>query len=230
MRSLRKARSGALLGGIVALTIIACTTPSRRQGDAPRPARHSAPDTSLLAAVLARLVEEGGRVPLRVDPRPLRPDPAIVELAPSLAQIVPEHVTTRADPLAPVEPAHLSSRARLIERLGLRREDAYSYPRCPGILKLGPPEIRPDPRPLAGCPADTFRVAILALPRRGGAYWPGSRIDERAGTPDGVWTVRVIERRLTPFGSSGSASDYVAQRDSHASWRILRRVGLLVTD
>lgn len=230
MRRLRAPRYGALLGGLLVLPIVACNASSQRTGQTPLGPGEAAPDTLLLAAVLHRLVEQSGRVPVRIDPRPLRPDPAIVELAPALAQIVPEHVSTRPDPLEPVGPAHLSALARVIERLGLRQGDAYGYPRCPGLLKLGPPEIRQDPRPLAECPPNPFRVVILALPRRGGAYLPGSRIDERAGTPEGVWTVRVIGRQLTPFGSSGSADDYVAQRDAQGAWRVLRRVGLVVTD
>ncbi len=180
--------------------------------------------------MLREVVRTAYHASVRVDPRPLRADPTIVELTPALAQVVPEYVSTRTDPLAPVAPTDLARRVRVLEGLGLRQADISGYPRCPGLLLSGPPEIRQDGRPVTRCPPDEFKVVIVGLPRLGGAYWPGSGVDRRAEAPDGAWTLRVIERHLTPFGFSGAADDFVAHRDPQGRWRILMRVGLLVTD
>lgn len=187
-----------------------------------------AADTSLLVAVLRHISSEPGPPDLRLDPRPLRADPAIVELTDELGRAVPEFVTTRPDPFEPASPAVVARRSRDAASIGVGEASVTAFPRCPGIMLVGPPELRASSGPVAGCPPDQIRVVVVATPRPGGPYWPGSRVDERSAA--GLWTARVIERRVGPGGGYTSAADYVAERDECGGWRIVKVVPFLVKE
>jgi hypothetical protein len=71
---------------------------------------------------------------------------------------------------------------------------------------------------------------VVAIPRRGGAYWPGNR-DERAQYANReVYSVRVIERDLRPEGSVEVSSDYVFERGSGGVVVFLKQVRLLIVE
>lgn len=187
-------------------------------------------DTSLFTAVVRYMHSAPGGYSLRVDPRPLRPDPSLVELAPSVSVAAPDLVTTPLDPLEPIPARVVARRSRAIARLRLGEADVFRHPRCPSLLVSGPPELNPNREPLPECPAISHRVAILAIPRPGGAHLPGVRSAQQPEHQAGVWSVRVIQRDLTPFGASASASDYVVARGANGRWRVIQVVPLVVIE
>lgn len=213
----------------ILILLLVWAAPATVHAQASRRAAHAAADTTLFGAVLRHIVEGSGGKAVRVDPRPLHPDPAIVELRRSVADAVPGRVTTRDDPLAAATRRAVSRRSREIARLGLRETDVYGYPNCTGVLWSAPVLNRAEPRARSDCPAEEFAAVILAIPRSGGAYWPGN-VDQRREAPAGAWTVRVIGRELGPSGASSTADDYVAQRLGAGGWRIIKVVSLLIVE
>ena len=176
-------------------------------------------DTALVRVVLEAVEENSPGMKLRFDPRPLRADPSI--------QGFPERV---AGALASVSDTVMAKWADVAARRGISGADITSYLTCPGRMVLGPPEFRGDAKPHATCPPDEFAILILALPRRGGAYLPGSGIDRRAEAAPGAWTVRLIRRMLAPYGGGTFVADAVVERDACGGWTVVRVVPLLTID
>jgi hypothetical protein len=189
-------------------------------GGAPTPSSSAldlSSDITLFAAVVTRMAADSRGVPLRGDPRPLRPDPAIVELAPSIALAAPDLVAAVPQVLAPVSRRVVRRRSAALARLGVSEGNVFAFGVCPAVLL--PPDLRESRGRREECPADEFVVAIIGIPRPGGAYWPGSHVDNQAQAAEGVWSTRVIQRHLSPAGSSATASDSVAQRAAEGRWR-----------
>lgn len=142
---------------------------------------------------------------MHVDPRPLKADPAILDARPELLADVPASV--------------LQSRSEVLRRLGVPEADATEPRKCPGALVVGTNVDR------TGCPRNTaILVAILGLPRFGGAYLPqSSALDEReSGAKQGHWSVRVVETFVTPEASSTKVSDYVMERTGKG-WGLVKK-------
>lgn len=161
---------------------------------APRPGAPAAlaPDTALFAAVVGSIA--GGA--LQVDPRPLD----FVESRP-----------LSSDLLAQVDPAVVEARGRALRLLGLGTTDALGHARC--ALQFGGARV-PGREPPRGCPDRPFQIAILTLPRRGGA-------GEISSEGEDVWTTRVYEYG----GHAASVYDVVARWERRTrSWAILGRV------
>jgi hypothetical protein len=180
----------------------------------------------MFATVVRRLQGEVRGLPLRVDPRALKPDPAIVELTPGVAAAAPNLVQPIPDPLAHGIPRVRQQRSIALAQLGVAEGDIRAFSGCPGMLQ-GPDE---SDVPVAGCPSTSFAIAILALPREGGAWWPGSQVDERASSPAGVWSVRVIRREITTTGANMAAADYVLHRTADRVWTVDHVVRLLIAE
>jgi hypothetical protein len=74
-------------------------------------------------------------------------------------------------------------------------------------------------------------VAIVGLPRPGGAYAPFVKIDEREeGARLGHWVARAIEDHYTPEGWFREVSDYVvARRSKGKGWQVVK-VKRVLTD
>lgn len=170
------------------------------------------PGTTEFHTAVLRAISPGPPGFLRVDPRPLAADPTLEQ--------------PTAEALATVQPAAVDSMRALLGRLGIPEADALAPDRCPGVLV---PNATATLGVVDGCPATPSLTAILGLPHRGGAYFPG-RIDERASaTNGGRWTVRVIQRFLGPGGSATSVFDYVMEYVDDA-WRLQGKVLLLSID
>lgn len=103
--------------------------------------------------------------------------------------------------------------------------EVYAHASCPGMLEV-PPDLRETGKPHPACPAQAYTVAILGLPRRGGAY----SIDERQQGGDDIWSVRVIQRHLEPTGVNMVASDVVVERTSVSGWKVMKVVPLFVVE
>jgi hypothetical protein len=104
--------------------------------------------------------------------------------------------------------------------MGVRTTDAIRDRECGGSL---PPGYEPGTAPDA-CPAEgRFRSIIFGLPREGGPHWPFLGVDEREDA-DRRWTIRSIERLMTPTGSSYAAAENVVMRDpGSGEWRLVER-------
>ena len=186
-----------------------------------------AADTSLFAAAVRAIYDGPVEGFLRVDPRPLRADPKLVTLNSALARAVPDRVTASSSPLAEVPAEVIRRRSEVLERLGVRQTDALDRPACAGLV---PWDRRPSIR--EGCPKEgQIKVAILGVPRPGGAYPPSSLDEREEGLRQGYWTVRVIEKLLGPQGATSTTSDFVFEENADGTgWRLVKRVGLLWTD
>jgi hypothetical protein len=135
-------------------------------------------------------------------------------------------MVAKSQNLAEVPPSVVQSRSEVLRRLGVPEVDAVNMPGCAGALV--PPEFRP---PGQNCPSKPILVAILGLPRPGGAYAP-RYVDERdEGARRGYWSIRVIQSFMGPKGSSETIYDYVVQRgDGGRGWKLVKKHGLVVTD
>jgi hypothetical protein len=218
----RRVATGAVLVLVASACVGSSSVPARA------PAHVLSGDSSVFAAVVMRMSENARGVPLRVDPRPLRPDPAIVELTPSVALAAPDLVAAVPQVLAPVSRRVVHRRSAALARLGVPEGNVFQFAGCPAVLL--PPELRESQGRREGCPAEAHATAIVGIPRPGGAYWPGSHVDNRAQAAEGIWSTRVIQRHLSPAGASATASDYVAQRVADGRWRIIGVVHLLVAE
>jgi hypothetical protein len=185
-------------------------------------------DSALFAAVLRRITADT-LVFVTVDPRPLRPDPLLVTL--HYFDVIPDRVDPEAqrNPFAPIDSALIRRRLNVLRSVGVPHADGLRDAGCPGIMLPRPPG---SPRRASdACPAEgAYRSVVVAIPRRGGAYWPGNR-DERAQYANReVYSVRVIERDLRPEGSVEVSSDYVFERGSGGVVVFLKQVRLLIVE
>lgn len=176
-------------------------------------------DSAVVAAVLERVASTYKNVPLHFDPRPLRAEPEIVSTSGYTVL-----------PLAGPSHAEIARRAGAGARLGFREGDIRAYTGCPGILAAGPPDLRGDRKPPAGCPCTDVVYLILAAPRVGGAYMPNGGADYRSTAPQGAWTVRMIVRRLTEWGGSSSAVDVVLTRNAAGVWSVAQFIPLFIEE
>lgn len=122
-------------------------------------------------------------------------------------EVIPLDSVNR-NPLAQAHTEILRRRVQALNRLGVEETDAFAGPKCPGVM-VPPPVDR------SGCPKESMRLAILGLPRPGGAYRhrqqsAEAQEEERA---KGLWTVRVLTHDVYPQGSNWVAADYVIERD-----------------
>ncbi|MBA3645730.1 MAG: hypothetical protein H0W63_06075 [Gemmatimonadaceae bacterium] len=93
-----------------------------------------------------------------------------------------------------------------------------------------PPPLPGQSDAKANCPDRSFYVSAIGLARAGGAYLPGSAIDERdAGLKVGQVVIRVLLTHLSPQGATMTAYDYVFKRHS-GGWKFVKRVALYVRD
>jgi hypothetical protein len=171
-----------------------------------------ASDTALFSSVVRAIYSGPAEDFLRVDPRPLKADPRVM--------------AARRDNLADVPGAVLESRSAVLRRLGVPIMDAIDTPACAGAL------VPPEGRDVQGCPRDRqIKVAIVGLPRFGGAYAGGSVDEREQGARQGHWLVRVIEHLMGPKGSSQTISDYVFKRELNGrGWTLVKKRGLEVSD
>lgn len=192
------------------LVVSGCAAIPPRLSAQPQSSVELASDTALFAT-LVREIYSGPEDYLRVDPRPLQTDPTVM--------------VARSQNLAEVPPSVVQSRSEVLRRIGVPEVDAVNMPSCAGALV--PLEFRP---PGQTCPSKPILVAILGLPRPGGAYAPGYVDEREEGAKQGYWSIRVIERSMDPKGSSTTISDYVVQLDDEKGWKLVKKHGLLAVD
>lgn len=186
-------------------------------------------DTKLFELVVLQLANSPGVKELRVDPRPIRNDPALVTFS-GVWRVIPERVSpdAQAAPLAEIPPAIIRSREAVLAHLQLGTTNVLSDARCPGFMIPPSPEV--DQRKAELCPRDSYENAIIALPRKGGAYLPEG-IDERNKyAPKTVYSVRVISRSMGPRGSVESSADFIFQEVGKNEWKLLERRNLLIVE
>ncbi len=186
----------------------------------------SLPDRQALfeATVIALRDEERAPV-LRVDPRPLAPDPALITLrrlslpaeGAQQAALAPFALFARADGY---------SRRTVLTRLAIAEMDGLAYTDCP--LSSPPPSRSPEPNPgWSLCPDPGFRVAFLALPRRGDSWTPGHDVVD-VGNRE-VYSVRAIVRQFEVVGGLEYSADFVFERID-GRWVFLNRVMLTIIE
>lgn len=162
----------------------------------------AARDTALLSAVFRALpVEPYHRV--EVEAHPLRPEPALVFPHP--------------EDLASVPTETVAIRRAYIERSGWKVMASFELFHCGrgrgGLQRADVPAPSDSLRPLC---------VLLALPRPGGAFFPGG-VDGRARAPAGAVTTRAIT--ISPKGQFHY--DVVAERSSDGGWRVVETVRVL---
>jgi hypothetical protein len=165
-------------------------------------------DGLLFEAVLQLLIADSLHGPVRVDPRPLRPDPRLVTL--HAADIIPDRIEPGLwrDPISEAT-AEVRGREAILALLALERTDGLHQPACPGVLV--PETAESEVLRRRWCPASPFRIAMVALPRQGGAYWPNN-FDERgkyARQHATIRSVRVIVREYSAEGLVEETTDFV---------------------
>jgi hypothetical protein len=212
------ARAAARAG--CALMLASCATLARRAGST------DGTETAIFSAVVERLASDAGVRNLRIDPRPLSSNPSIVELTARLAAAAPDFVATPETVLAAVPRSVVEERKNASRRMGVAADDVRAYPDCPGGLAS---PVAP-PTPLDGCPANEYVVAVIGLSRPGGAFLPGSRVDERGQATLGYRSVRVIRREFRPNGATQTAYDFVLAPEPPGSWRIVKIVPLVIAE
>lgn len=184
-------------------------------------------DAELFGAVLQELENDNYGGELRVDPRPLKNDPRLVTI--SAFDGTPDLIEPDLW-RAPVEDGagmSVSRRRVVLQARHLTEADGLRRPQCPGALRITTPEV--EARRAAHCPSQPYRVAMVATPREGGAFWPGN-LDERTKYGSvGVVTMRAIVTKLSPQGSIQVSTDFVFRRQS-AGWRLLEARRLLMLE
>jgi hypothetical protein len=221
-RTLRPAGLALLLALLPVVACLRPTTASESLLAAP-------PDDAMLFAAVVRSLQREPSFELRVDPRPLRVDPRLVTLR--SFNVMPDRVDPDAqlNPLADGASGVLAARATFLRSVDLATTDALVDSRCPGVML----PVLPGSNPWRdnGCPSSgSYRSVLIATPRAGPAYWPGN-VDHRAQFAGRhVYTVRVIERDMTPRGSVEESSDYVFERDARQRWVAIERVRLLLVE
>ena len=195
------------LGLLVVLGVVGCAPVSVAQ-DIP-----AAPGTdTALYSLVARAVVAEARIPVRIDPRPLSADPEVDGAADR----------TRAK----VSAAVVAELERVLRGLGIEPTDDATRGECPGALVPHEPnDPRRDKRIL--CPAKPIALAAIGLPRRGGAFMPGTPTDERAiGEQLGDWAVRVVLTALDQQGAATTVYDFVFRKEVQG-WKLVKKVPLL---
>ena len=186
-------------------------------------------DQALFEKVVARLSTDTQQPELRIDPRPLHNDPRLVSLR-GVSKVVPDLVpsTTDSTPTTAIDGPVVRHRRDVLKRLGIPEADALSGLSCPGVTI--PPSDSVDRWRARECPQTSYRVAMIAVARRGGVLWPGTVNElERYGTKV-VYSVRVIETILSRQGSIERAMDYVFEDVGSRAWRFLERRELLIIE
>jgi hypothetical protein len=208
------------------------------------PGTPDAQDGFLFNLVLLALLDLT-RGELRVDPRPLWRDPALVSLK-HRRGAAPETADPGGPgwPLADAADWELEYRQAVLGMLGLAETDALRDARCP-VRSAAPAPVNGGSTS-AGCPRESYRSVIIAPPREGGAYWPGT-FDERtryvtwprsttdwpgpAGdTGSTIISIRVIATDLSPSGSVEQSWDYVFERSDWGGLRLLEVRPLYVVE
>ena len=186
---------------------------------------------SVLFARVARLLRDDtttGTRHLVVDARPMRNDPRIVTLSTSIASVVPEFVSPDAhqDVLVLDEPAR-RRRTSILERLRVPEGDAFRYADCPGVLTPPVPGIVERKR--QNCPNEPIDLVLIALPRKGGVYWPAN-FDERGKYGESAYSVRVIVTSASSQGRLQVSTDYVFAMSSVGAWELREKKTLLIVE
>jgi hypothetical protein len=183
-------------------------------------------DAALFESTVARLATDSS-IELRVDPRPLVPNPALASLS--------DAPYPGADQRAVAFPLHSDSaieraRADLLNRIRVMQTDALRDVHCPGASL--PKGIDPDydATRVRTCPARAYRSVAIALPRRGGPWWPLNKDERAAYAGREVYSVRVIVRNMFPIGSVEASWDYVFERVSQDRWSLIKLTPLLIVE
>jgi hypothetical protein len=196
----------------------------------PFPAKGPAPNDSVLFRLtVAATLAESDRT--RVDARPLKPDPSLVSLI--VMDVFPEKISAEAsrNPWADVNTPVLAARQRVLRELGAPATDALKDMTCKTSIfpiMLGGQKATPHP----ACPPEggDYYSTVIALPRQGAAYWPGNLDQRRAYAHRDLYTVRVIQRTMTWRGMAEASHDFVFERATSGTWRLVHKVGLLVVN
>jgi hypothetical protein len=169
-------------------------------------------DRSLFRAIVLDIMQHGVRGTLRVDPHPLAPDPTVTYGG--------------AADRAGVSRADVRAAASVLAELHVATADSAAMQHCPGYLL--PPDSAIAEQRRRYCPDQDESVVAVGLPRKGGAYYPYSTLDNRReGAARHEFAVRVITVERGPRGSEVDAYDYVVRRDANG-WHIVDRVALLI--
>lgn len=175
--------------------------------------------TALFVATVVALRDEGRAPALRVDPRPLVPSPALVTLHRFDLPSDPAQTQPWRAPFAELAEDDLDARRKALEQLETPAMDGMLYSECP-------PSPVPPMDDLKGlwsrCPKVGFRVAFLALPRRGGSWTPNHAKVDRAFEGREVYSVRTIVRKYDAGGGMEVSSDHVFER-LDGKWVLLGR-------
>jgi hypothetical protein len=182
----------------------------------------TAPADSALFSLVVRDLRSGQGM-LFVDPNALVDDPTIgsVEGLP-----VPGEIAHASPDASFVRDSSLSAaRARVLGSAGIKSRSIVEALRCGSrrfqAMRTGK-KLSSSEECFGG---QEFTVVLIAIPRAGGAYLPGT-VDERAGNEARV-SVRVITVGLSSSGNTESSMDLVFER-SGESWKLVNRRVLIV--
>ena len=204
------------LGRYSCLTTLVAVCVSCAAATATPPPAHVQLDDELS---LFRLAVETVRIQenrlLRVDPWPLVADPTVTQVG-ELRRALASSATVAA-------------RTNVLKELGVEVTDDATRGKCPGVLV--PPATSDGAEDnKAACPRERVALAAFGLPRRGGAFLPSSRVNERdAGAARGEWAIRALVTRLGPGGASTTVYDLVVRQED-GKWRLARTVALMFID
>jgi hypothetical protein len=229
MSSKRPCRFGEALRQVASYAIVACNACTGSSQAQVASAAPESIDSTLFKLVVVQLLANPAEPELRIDPRPLRNDPRLASLR-GIHNVIPEEVPAPADadPLASIDPSAMRHRRDVLTRLKIRETDGLLEVSCPGVTI--PPSDSVDWWRSRKCPQTTHRTAMIALPRQGGALWPGNVNDSAKFTGRSVYSVRVIETVLSRQGSTERSLDYVFERIGPQSWQFLERRILLIVE
>jgi hypothetical protein len=175
----------------------------------------SGDDTALFTAAVRSMMAEH-QTRLRVDPRPLRAD-SVAGNADYLRFAEPS--------VADARPDVAEARSAALRRLGVPEADAIAASRCPGVQAILSAAER------AGkCPPGRQLIAILGLPRRGGAVrLSGDSADPGGGAPHGYWVIRALEMEMNQQSRATIVADYVVGWKA-GSWTVVKKERLFVLE
>ena len=196
---------------------------------APKAQTIEAADSVLFHLVIQLLQEEAenSRSRLIIDARPLRNDSRIVTLSKALPLVVPEFVSVEAHEDVLLRDEFLSRQRRnTLTRAKVVEGDASAYASCPPLMLPETPERSERKQQL--CPAEPTHLAFIALPRRGGAYWP-ENFDERTKHGESAQSVRVILTTASHQGRNQVSVDYVFALTG-GRWELRERRPLLIVE
>ena len=165
---------------------------------------------------------------LVVDARPMRNDPRLVTLSRELPKVIPERVSPDAhEDVLVLDESAKRKRMSILTRLAVREGDALLYADCPGTLTPTVPAIVERKR--QNCPNDPIDLVLIALPRKGGVYWPDN-FDERGKYGESAYTVRVIVTSVSSQGRLQVSTDYVFTVSSVGGWELREKRHLLIVE